>query len=244
MSFKFIMTTPSKVNILKKQAKRLGREGAGQHVTLLDGVAQSAGYDHWNHVIKCSEETARTGTARNLSSEIESVVAAELAGDIRLIRTGPEAARKQPFILFSSGVGDAWLLEPMEDRALCLVWHGERQSFHVQDTPKCVEILWDGSFELRGEFFLANTEHPDIRSRAIAGYPLDQLRSYLDIVRPVERKTDEVFGQEDTVPMTPDVIEQLVKSGWERAQLELAVRQGARYSPGHNSVLFPSVLEN
>jgi len=239
---KFILTTPSKVNILKKQAKRLGRESADPHMTLLDRVAQSAGYDHWHHVLKCAEETAQTGTARNLTSEIESVIAAELAGDIRLIRTGPEAARKHPFIVFSTGVGDAWLLEPKEDRALCLVWHGERQSFHVKDSPERVEVLWDGSFELRGEFFLAETEHTEIRSRAIAGYPLEQLRSYLDMVRPVERKMDEVFGQEDTVPMTPDVIEQLAQSGWERAQLEQAVRQGARYSPGRNSVLFPTVL--
>jgi len=241
---KFIMTTPSKVNILKKQAKRLGREGADQHVVLLDRVAQSAGYDHWKHVLTCAEETERASSARNLTAEIESVVAAELAGDVRLIRTGPEAAKKQPFILFSTSVGDAWLLEPMEDRALCLVWRGIRQQFHVQDTPQRVEIMWDGHFELRGEFFIAETEHPDIGSRAVAGYPLEQLRSYLDKLRPVERKMDEVFGQEDTVPMTPEVIEQLVKSGWQRAQLEVAIRQGARYSPGRDSVLFPPVLGN
>lgn len=244
MSFKFIVTTQSKVNILKKQAKRLQREGAGQHVTLLDRVAQSAGYDHWNHVIKCSEETERAGSARSLTAEIESVVSAELAGDVRLIRTGPEAAKKQPFILFSTGVGDAWLLEPMEDRALCLMWRGIRQQFHVQDTSQRVEIMWDGHFELRGEFFIAETEHPDIGSRAVAGYPLEQLRSYLDKLRPVERKMDEVFGQEDTVPMTPEIIDRLVKSGWQRAQLELAIRQGARYSPGRDSVLFPPVLGN
>jgi hypothetical protein len=244
MSFKFIVTTQSKVNILKKQAKRLQREGAGQHVALLDRVAQSAGYDHWNHVIKCSEETAHAIGDRSLSTEIESVVAAEVAGDVRLIRTGPEAASKQPFILFSSGIGDAWLLEPKEDRALCLVWRGIRQQFHVRDLPQRVEIMWDGRFEMRGDFFVASTENPDIGTRAIAGYPLEQLRTYLEKMRTVERKMDEVFGQEDTVPLTSEVIEQLVKSGWQREELERAVRQGAHYSPARDSVLFPPVLSN
>jgi hypothetical protein len=244
MSFKFIRTTPSRVNILKKQAKRLQRAGEGPHVSMLDRVAQSAGYDHWDHVNKCCEETERTGSNRILTSEIESVIAAELAGDIRLVCTGPEAASVQRFILFSSGVGDAWVLEPTESRALCLVWRGIRQPFHVEDMPKRVAVMWDGHFELRGEFFVANTEHPEIGNRGIAGYPIEQLRPFLDEVRPVDQKVDEIFGQDDTVPITPDIIVQLVRSGWDRSQLEQAIRQGARYSPRRNSVLFPSVLEN
>jgi len=239
----FIPTYPSKVKNLKKQAKRLQREGAGSHVSLLDQVAQSAGYDHWNHVTKCLEETERTQAARGLLAEIEAVIRAEQAGEVRIVRTGPEATRSQPFVLFSTGTGDAWLLEPTHDRAICLVWRGERQQAHIKDLPTKIEILWDGTFELRGEFFIVETEHPEIGARAIAGFPLDRLRPYLEASRSVERKFDEIIGQEDTVPLTPDVVAHLTKTGWDAKQLTAAARQGARYSPARDSVLFPPVVE-
>lgn len=239
----FIPTYPSKVKNLKKQAKRLQRQGAGAHVSLLDQVAQSAGYDHWNHVIKCLEETERTQAARGLLAEIESIVRAELAGEARIVQTGPEATRKQPFILFSTGTGDAWMLEPQHSRAVCLVWGGERQSPHIKDLPTQLEILWDGTFELRGEFFVVETEHPEIKSRAIAGFPVDRLRPYLEASKSATQKMGEVFGQEDAVPLTPDVVAHLTKTGWDEKQLAIAARQGARYSPSRDSVLFPPVVD-
>ncbi|MBB6187557.1 hypothetical protein [Rhodanobacter sp. MP7CTX1] len=241
---KFIPTYPSKVKTLKKQAKRLQREGAGSHVALLDRIAQSAGYDHWNHVIQCLDETEKTVSVRGIIAEIEAIVIAELAGEVRIVRTGPEATRTQPFVLFSTGIGDAWMLEPLHDRAVCLVWRGKRQSPQVRDLPSRIEIMWDGTFELRGQFFVVETEHPEIGSRAIAGFPLDQLRPFLEALRPIARKIGDVFGQEDAVALTPDVIAQLSKSGWEREQLELAARQGALYSPTRNTVLFSPAVED
>jgi hypothetical protein len=239
----FIPTYLSKVQNLKKQAKRLQRQGAGTHVYLLDQVAQSAGYDHWNHVIKCLEETERAQAARGLLAEIEAVVKAELAGEVRIVRTGPEATREQPFILFSTGTGDAWMLEPRNDQAVCLVWHGERQSPHIKDLPTRLEILWDGTFEIRGDFFVVETRHPQIKSRAIAGFPVDRLRPYLEASKSVIRKIDEVFAQEDVVPLTPDIVAHLIKTGWDEKQLTVAARQGARYSPSRDSVLFPPVAD-
>jgi hypothetical protein len=40
--------------------------------------------------------------------------------------TGPEL-RVGPFVLFSTRLGDAWLLNPYEQFAMCLVWRGERE---------------------------------------------------------------------------------------------------------------------
>jgi len=70
--------------------------------------------------------------------------------------------------------------------------------------PTQLEILWDGSFELRGEFFVVKTRHPVIGSQTIAGFPVDRLRPYLEAAKSVARKVDEVFGQEDAVSLTPD----------------------------------------
>lgn len=240
---RFIPTLPSKVKLLKKQAKRLQRDGAGTHMELLDQVAQSAGYDHWNHVLKCLDESEHTKVARGILAEIEAIIRAEMAGQIRIVQTGPEATTQQPFILFSTGMGDAWMIEPLEDRAVCLVWRGERQSPHIVDLPTRIEIEWDGTFELRGDFFVVSTDHPEIRSRAIAGFPLDRLRPYLDAARPAERKLEQVILNEDEVPLTPETIAQLVRSGWQAKQLEIAARQGARYSPARDSVLFPPVVD-
>ena len=135
------------------------------------------------------------------------------------------------------------MLEPLHDRAICLVWRGKHQSPHIKDLPTQLEILWDGSFELRGEFFVVKTEHPEIGSRAIAGFPVAQLRPYLEATKSVARKVDEVFGQEDAVPLTPDVVEHLTKTGWDEKQLAIAARQGARYSPSRDSILFPPVVD-
>lgn len=237
-------TTAAKVKILKKQAKRLGLTDKRKHVELLDVVAQSAGYHHWHHVVECEQLTAAQGRTRGILTEIDAIIDAELAGEVRLVVTGPEATTAQPFLLMATGIGDAWMLDPIKGQALCLVWHGERQPFTVRDLPTRIELIWDGVFELRGQFFFVDTHHDEIKSRTVAGYPIEQLRQFLNELRPVEETVDTIFNQADSVPLTPEIVQQLLGTGWSRSQLEEAARQGARYSPLRDSVLFPSVLEN
>lgn len=239
-----IPTTAAKVKILKKQAKRLGLTDKRKHVELLDVVAQSAGYHHWHHVVECEQATAARGRTRGILAEIDAIIAAELAGEVRIVVTGPEATTAQPFLLVATGIGDAWMLDPVKNQALCLVWQGERQQVTVRDLPTRIELMWDGVFELRGQFFFVDTHHDEIKTRAVAGYPTDQLRQILDELQPVEDKADAIFNPTEAVPLTPEIIQQLVASGWSRAQLEEAARQGARYSPSRDSVLFPPVSEN
>lgn len=238
---RFIPITPARVDILKRQAKRLHRAGGGKHAALLDQVARSAGFDHWHHVTLCLQESDKTRLVRGLMPEIDAIIGAELAGEVRVVLTGPEASTSQPFLLFASGIGDAWLLDPVNDQATCLMWRHDRQTPTIIDEPTRLSIGWDGSYELRGSFFVVDTNHALIQSRAIAGYPLDQLRSVLEQVYPVERRIDAIFNPETTVEITPEIIEQLHRTGWEIEALESAARQGARYSPSRNTVLFPSV---
>jgi hypothetical protein len=239
----FIPTTPAKVKILKKQAKRLKCDGSGQHVDMLDHVARANGYDHWHHVTQCLAETTQANSARGITKEIEGILDAERAGQSRIVGTGPEATTAQPLLLFSSGIGDAWLLDPIGNQATCLMWRGERQSPTIRDLPTRLEIEWDGTFELRGPFFEVTTDHPDIGARAIAGYPLDELRSYIDQAHPIERKIAAIFDQDEAVPLSPEIMTQLMRTGWDEAALQKAARQGARYDPQRNTVLFPPVSE-
>lgn len=240
---RFIPTTTAKVEALKKQAKRLQRNGGGKHADLLNRVARTAGYEHWHHVTLCLRETEGVANERTLTSTIEHIVALEQRGEAAIVGTGPETSSTQPFLLFSTGVGDAWLLDPIGQQACCLVWQGQRQSPMIRDLPDQLEILWDGTYELRGAFFEVNLEHPVIGHRAIGGYPVDALRAFLLPVQPAERTVAQVIGQEDAVALTSDIIQRLVQEGWTASQLTAAARQGARYSPARNTVLFPAMQD-
>lgn len=236
---RFIKTTPAQVEALRKKAKRLQRNGGGKHAALLDRVAKGAGYDHWHHVKLCLAETEQVKASRQLMPEIEAIVQAALDGRSKIVMTGPEALASRQFVLFATEDGDAWLLDPEEDRVLCLAWHGARQEVVVRDLPTRIEIQWDGTFALSGSFFAVQTDHPAVGGRAIAGYPLDRLRECLDAARSADKRIEQIFGAEDGVPLSPEVIGQLVATGWEEEPLVDAARQGAKYSPSRDSVLFP-----
>lgn len=236
---RFIKTSPSQVEALRKKAKRLQRNGGGKHADLLDRVAKGAGYDHWHHVKLCLAETEQIRASRQLLPEIEAIVQAAQDGEPKIVITGPEALASRQFVLFATEDGDAWLLDAEDDRVLCLAWHGIRQEVVVRDLPASLEVQWDGSFALSGPFFTVQTEHPEIRSRAIAGYPMDRLRECLDVARSAEKRIDQIFGGEGAVPLSPEIIRQLVATGWEEEPLLEAARVGAKYSPARGSLLFP-----
>ncbi|HUX24380.1 MAG TPA: hypothetical protein VMV87_07140 [Burkholderiales bacterium] len=238
---RFIPTTTAKIDTLKKQAKRLQRNGGGKHAYLLNRVARMAGYEQWHHVILCHRETEGIASGRSLASTIAEIVRAELAGEARIVVTGAETSTAQPFMLVATGIGDAWLLDPIGQQAVCLVWRGERQSPEVRDLSNQVEIRWEGTYALRGDFFEVDTDHPEIGHRAIGGYPVDQLRAMSLPLQSAEQSIKQVISQEDAVALTPDVVARLVHSGWSAEQLDAAARQGARFSPSRNSVLFPAM---
>ena len=87
-----------------------------------------------------------------------------------------------PLVLLASQ-GDAWLLDPAENLALCLMFRGERMKWSCRDTDRQIGITWDGAFELDGTGFVVTTELTAIGTRAIVGYPLDELRAQLERVQ-------------------------------------------------------------
>jgi hypothetical protein len=234
---RFIKTTPAQVEALRKKAKRLQRNGGGQHAILLDRVARGAGYDHWHHVKLCLAEAEQVKGSRQLLHEIEAIVRAALDGAPKIVMTGPEALASRQFVLMATEDGDAWLMDPEDDKAVCLAWHGVRQRVVVRDLPTRIEIEWDGDFELNGPFFAVKTDHPEIGSRYIGGYPMEQLRDCLEAARSADKRIEQIFGRDDAVALTSEVILQLVGQGWQEAPLLEAASQGAQYSPSRNTVL-------
>ena len=235
---RYIPTPDAIVERLRKQAKKVQRSGGGKHADLLNRVAKQAGYDHWHHVVQCNAEVKSTKDLRAIRGECEAIVASESRGEAKGVITGPEL-EVGPFVLFSTGIGDAWLLEPDEKLAMCLVWQGAPQEIGIRDDPGRMEIKWDGVYELLGDFFRVETEHLLIGSRAIAGYPLDEVRKLIDRAQSFEAKFDAVIAQTDVVEMTPEVIAQMAKQGWSEAELLKMRDEGFRYSPSRDSLVGP-----
>lgn len=238
---RFIPTSAEKVEALKKAAKRRQRAGQGKHADLLNRVARGAGYEHWHHVLICFKATVAEHVERSLASEIEAIISAAQAQRGKVVVTGPEASQDQPFILFATDDGDAWMLEMTENLAICLCWQGERKPVVVRDLPDRLEIGWDGNYRLSGPFFEVETEVAGVGHRAIAGYPVDQLREVIDELQNVEQRMSSIFSRDETVELSDDIVAQLVGTGWEEERL-LEMREfGARYSPARNSLLLPPV---
>ncbi len=174
-----------------------------------------------------------------LDAECEIILRAAQEGIDKIVVTGPEVL-PVPFVLFASQ-GDAWLLDPEENLALCLMFRGQKMERVFRDSARQIEIAWDGPFRLDGEGFAVHTEHPDIGARVVLGYPLDELRAHLDRAQSFHRKFDAIFMQDGAEDLTPELIDQLVSQGWKRESLEDGARDGARYSPSRNSLLYPAI---
>lgn len=239
---RYIPTSAAKVDDLKKQAKKRQRKDGGKHAELLNRVARGAGYDHWHHVTLCLKEFEERAGFGKLNAELDLVIAAARAGETRIVITGPEKMTV-PLVLFTSQ-GDAWMLDANEGAAMCLIWHGEPLPRNIKDAGRNIEIEWDGSFVLDGDAFAVETGHPQIGRRAIFGYPLHELRQAIDKAQSFDKRVNTIFGQEGAEDLTPELIDLLVAQGWERQTLEDGARDGARYSPGRNSLLYPAFTDS
>jgi hypothetical protein len=237
-------TTAVRVEQLKKQAKRLKATKGGKHSDLLNAVAKAAGYDHWHHVVLCQERTERSASMRTLSDEVDQILKAEVNGEIVVIMTGPEITAEGPLVLFSTGVGDAWLVDPDDNSAACLMWQGKKRPIPVRDLEDMIEIDWDGDFELNGQFVMFSCpEIPEIGQRAVGGYPIEPIRDVLLKAQSIERKMVDIFGRVDGVELTDEVVADLVRQGWKKDLLDHGRAEGALYSPGRNTLLYPSVSD-
>jgi hypothetical protein len=223
------------VDGLKKQAKKLQRKGGGKHTDLLNRVAKSAGYEHWHHVMLCLQEFEELRGVDALDAECELIVRAAAAGSDEIIVTGPEVL-PVPFVLFASQ-GDAWMLDPEENLVLCLMFRGQEMQREFSDNARQIGIPWDGEFRLDGDAFVVETDHQAVGSRAILGYPLADLRRHLDKAQSVQRRIGALFGQDDAVDLSPDLVERFIAKGWDRKVLDEAVRHGARYSPSRDTLI-------
>lgn len=187
---RYVPATEVFVEKLKQQAKKLKRSNAIKQTDALDRVAKTYGFNHWGHVMWCLKETASRQSLGcsasadfidpaklSFTDEVEYIIKRALDGSCNLIRL-------KTCILFSTEDGDAWLLDADDNRALCLLWRGERQPFKIVEDEKTFSVEYDAHFQVIGDGFYVASDNPKIGQRTIAvGYPTREIAEFAESVR-------------------------------------------------------------
>lgn len=107
-----------------------------------------------------------SGEQISIMREVNYVIKRAQERDARVIRLGS-------LVLFSTSTGDAWLLDPEDNLALCLARDGERQSFTITETAVSFGIEWNAHYRIDGDAFIV-AEHSG-QTKTILGYPTREL---------------------------------------------------------------------
>lgn len=186
---RYVPVTDVFVEKLKQQAKKLKRSKAIKQTDALDRIAKTFGFNHWGHVNWCLKEAAARQlqgcstkadfidpATLSFTSEVEYIIGCALEGSSTMVRL-------KSCILFSTEDGDAWLLDADDNRALCLLWHGERQPAKIIEDEKTFYVEYDAVFDISGPAFRVSSDNPKIRQRTILGYPAQDLADLVTSVR-------------------------------------------------------------
>lgn len=72
----------------------------------------------------------------SITREVDYIIQRTQDNDARVVMLGS-------LVLFSTDTGDAWILDPQDNLALCLARDGERQLFTITETAANFGIEWN-----------------------------------------------------------------------------------------------------
>jgi hypothetical protein len=101
-----------------------------------------------------------------VAGEAEHIIRKAQDRDARVVTLGNIA-------FFSTDTGDAWMLDPEDNLALCLSRDGVRQDYTIVEMDSSFQIGWNAQYEIRGDTFIVATA--DGRVRTITGYPTEEI---------------------------------------------------------------------
>ena len=110
-----------------------------------------------------------------LSGEVEKIRRTASAREVVVRPVGV-------FILFSSGAGDAWLLEASEMDAVQVASYGAELAVEIDEKSQTIEINWSHSFAREKNNFLV-TSHKDGRKHIFPQYPVLAIKNALKGIR-------------------------------------------------------------
>ncbi len=80
-----------------------------------------------------------------------------------------------PLIFFSTEMGDAWIIDPKDNLALCLARNGQKQPHNIRDTQTKFSIEWNATYSIDEDVFVICESSGRIRS--VLGYPVTEIQA-------------------------------------------------------------------
>jgi len=102
----------------------------------------------------------------SITDEVNYIINLALNSNARVVTLGQ-------LIFFSTGTGDAWMLDPEDGLALCLARDGEKQRLRITETPTDFSIEWNANYGIDGDAFIVLERSGRIRT--IFGYPTTEI---------------------------------------------------------------------
>jgi hypothetical protein len=81
-------------------------------------------------------------------------------------------------VFFSTETGDAWVLDPEDNLALCLSRDGEEQDYTIYESPTDFRIEWSASYQIEENRFIVYSQFGEVK--AITGYPTKAILNVIE----------------------------------------------------------------
>lgn len=239
---KMIPTTGADLEKIKARAKVLKRQRNIKHREALEVAAREAKYLHWHHAQesrKASEVRALTGA---LDFVIESLVKDALKGETHYVFDHVPA----PIVMLSNGSKDAVALDPKSDQAVLLTSGGTEFAWKADATS----ITWSAKYRLSESGLHVQPAGDTEVLVAIDRKRLDEVVAEAMLPAPEIHMHDmddpdsqalfrQMFKGEGMEELTPEVVKELLASGWEHSAIDEAIAAGAMYSRPRRSLVYP-----
>jgi hypothetical protein len=102
-------------------------------------------------------------TQLNVNKEVQYIIGRAQEGDGRCVTLGK-------LVFFSTPTGDAWMLDPEDEFALCLATDGSPQPVWIMETEGSDAVDWDRRYFIDGDVFTAVDKSG--RITFYTGYPI------------------------------------------------------------------------
>lgn len=102
------------------------------------------------------------------SKEARRIANRALRGDTSVVRLGP--------LIFFCANRDAWMLDPLDSFARCLMREGRTFSTGILETKTQFSVEWNADYTIEGEVFTVS-ERETGQVRSIIGYPTREIQS-------------------------------------------------------------------
>ena len=126
----------------------------------------------------------------NIRREVDYIVGRAAKRDARIVRLGS-------LVFFSTESGDAWLLDPGEQLALCLAHNGDPQPVNIIESADAFAIDWKMNYQINGDCFIVTDQAG--QSRTTNGYPIRQ------IAHAIQPEAAQRFEESKPSPSVPPI---------------------------------------